>query len=200
MKLVLIGSNDSEICEMEIHRDSQPISMLIPELCLSNDTIQNLDKYSNVYPDSFNQVRKIWQIRLRLCWDTIPDSRQKAFQQLLRTKPQLQWEAVPDLSFDNDDFLSPITIYPIMIQCSISPLSFKRTSAIVSFGPIGVFIPQFYFLENTLFSCCPVEATIAYANFLQRSAKKNYFARRFHLRQLYWSHLRHLRSLHVALP
>ncbi|KAM3727323.1 Lysine-specific demethylase JMJ17 [Dirofilaria immitis] len=284
MKLVLIGSNDSEICEMEIHRDSQPISMLIPELCLSNDTIQkvlliinnkvvhkfelscdqilkdiisiadlngesvkinssvqigfdfslmilskhipfriidcwteqnnhranflkngipekdsqsvplcqlfdgidnignnfnsnigSLDKYSNVYPDSFNQVRKIWQIRLRLCWDTIPDSRQKAFQQLLRTKPQLQWEAVPDLSFDNDDFLSPITIYPIMIQCSISPLSFKRTSAIVSFGPIGVFIPQFYFLENTLFSCCPVEATIAYANFLQRSAKKKLF-------------------------
>uniref|UniRef100_A0A183GYD2 Recep_L_domain domain-containing protein n=1 Tax=Onchocerca flexuosa TaxID=387005 RepID=A0A183GYD2_9BILA len=274
MKLVLISSNDRKTCEMEIHGGIQPISMLVPELCLSNDTMQkillmtgnktihefqlscdqdiisvadlngesvkinssvqigfdfslvilskhipfriidcwteqnnhrtkflkngipvrdsrsvplcqlfdgidnvgynfnsnigHLDEYNNVHPASINQMRKIWQIRLRLGWDAIPDSRQKAFQQLLRTKPQLQWEAVPDLLFDSKDFSSPVTIYPIMIQCSILPLSFERTSVIVSFGPIGVFIPQFYFLENAFFSCCPVKTTIAYANLLDR--------------------------------
>uniref|UniRef100_A0A8R1XSK0 Uncharacterized protein n=1 Tax=Onchocerca volvulus TaxID=6282 RepID=A0A8R1XSK0_ONCVO len=259
MKLVLISLNDSKTCEMEINGDFQPISMLVPEFCLSNDTLQkdiisaanlngesvninssvqigfdfslvilskhipfriidcwteqnnhrakflkngiperdsrsmplcqlfdgidnfeynfnsnisHLDEYNNVHPASINQMRKIWQIRLRLGWDAIPDSRQKAFQQLLRTKPQLQWEAVPDLLFDSKDFLSPVTIYPIMIQCSILPLSFERTSVIVSFGPIGVFIPQFYFLENAFFSCCPVETTIAYANLLDRSVGK----------------------------
>lgn len=42
MRLVLIGGNDSKICEMEMHGDSQPISMMIPEICLSNDTTQKV--------------------------------------------------------------------------------------------------------------------------------------------------------------
>uniref|UniRef100_A0A915PWQ5 Uncharacterized protein n=1 Tax=Setaria digitata TaxID=48799 RepID=A0A915PWQ5_9BILA len=253
MKLVLIGLNESRKCEMEVIGDSQPISMLVPNACLSDDTTQKdiisvadlngesieinssvqigfdlslviwskrklfrivdcwteqnnhrtnflkngiperdsqaaplcqlFDEISNYQYDSdnsnqivsANQMRKMWQIRLRLAWDALPDSRQKALQQLLRTKPVLQWDAVPDLSIDINDFLSPITIYPIMIQCSLSPLSSKRTLVITSFGPIGVFIPQFYFLENTLFSCCPVEATVAYANRLHRSHQKKLF-------------------------
>ncbi|VDK48870.1 unnamed protein product [Gongylonema pulchrum] len=85
---------------------------------------------------------------------------------MLRTKPQLQWEAVPDLSFDQQNQQIPVTIYPIIVQCSVVVVSFKT-----SFGPIGVFIPQFYFLKNALFSCCPIETTIAYARLLQRSVK-----------------------------
>uniref|UniRef100_A0AAF5PLX6 Bm337 n=1 Tax=Wuchereria bancrofti TaxID=6293 RepID=A0AAF5PLX6_WUCBA len=280
MKLVFIGANDTKTCEMKMDSGSQPISMLIPEVCLSNDTIQKvllatdskiihkfeiscdqvltdiilaadlndesveinssvqigfdlslmisskhipfrivdcwteqnnhranflkngiperdsrsvplcqlfdrannfegnispLDKSSNIQQSSINQISKVWQIWLRLGWDIIPDSRQKALQQLLRTRPQLQWKAIPDFLFDTKDFLSPITIYPIMIQCSISPLSFKQTSVIASFGPIGVFIPQFYFLQDFLFSCCPVETTIAYSNLLRRSTQKKFF-------------------------
>uniref|UniRef100_A0A1I7VPZ1 FSA_C domain-containing protein n=1 Tax=Loa loa TaxID=7209 RepID=A0A1I7VPZ1_LOALO len=250
MKLVLIGLNDTKICEMEMHADSQPINMLIPEICLSKDTTQKdivlaadlngesvtinssvqigfdislmisskhepfrivdcwteqnnhrasflkngiperdsrsaplcqlFDGASNLEHNKFqrsstNRMRKVWQIRVRLGWDAIPDSRQKAFQQLLRTKPQLQWEAVPDLLLDTEDFLSPITIYPIMIQCSISLLSLRQTLVIASFGPIGVFIPQFYFLEDSLFSCCPVETTMAYANLLQHPTQTKLF-------------------------
>uniref|UniRef100_A0A912H4H3 Bm337, isoform a; Bm337, isoform c n=2 Tax=Brugia malayi TaxID=6279 RepID=A0A912H4H3_BRUMA len=280
MKLVFIGTNYTKTCEMEMDSGSQPISILIPKVCLSNDTIQKvlltadskiihkfeiscdqvlkdiiiaadlngesieinssvqigfdlslmisskhipfrivdcwteqnnhranflkngiperdsrsvplcqlsnrannfesninpLNKYSNFQQSSINQISKVWQIWLRLGWDIMPDSRQKALQQLLRTKPQLQWKAIPDFLFDTKDFLSPITIYPIMIQCSISPLSFKRTSGIASFGPIGVFIPQFYFLEDFLFSCCPVETTIAYSNLLRHLAQKKFF-------------------------
>lgn len=106
-------------------RDSRSVP-----LCQVSDGTSNfghnigpLDKHNNVQYLSTTQMRKMWQIQLRLGWDAIPDSRQKALQQLLRTKPQLQWEAVPDLSFDTEDFLSPVTIYPIMIKCSISPLS-----------------------------------------------------------------------------
>ncbi|VBB34419.1 unnamed protein product [Acanthocheilonema viteae] len=158
-------------------RDSQSVP-----LCQLFDGTDNFDyntdpfdKYNNVQSSTIDQMRKKWQIQLRLGWDALPDSRQKALQQLLRTKPQLQWEAVPDLSLDKEDFLSPITIYPIMIHCSISPLSFTRTSVITSFGPIGVFIPQFYFLEDALFACCPVETTIAYANLLRHPLQKKLF-------------------------
>uniref|UniRef100_A0A0R3RMT1 Phosphatidylinositol-glycan biosynthesis class X protein n=1 Tax=Elaeophora elaphi TaxID=1147741 RepID=A0A0R3RMT1_9BILA len=284
IKLVTIGLNDSKICEMKVGENSQPepISLLIPEICLSNNTTQKilmiagneiihkfefscdqmwkniiaaanlngesvtinssvqigfdfnliisskhipfriidcwteqnnhranilkngiperdsrsvplcqlfndansfddsidpLNKYDNGQHSAIitNEMRKMWHIRLRLGWDALPDSRQKAFRQLLRTKPHLQWEAVPDLSFDTDDFLSPITIYPITIQCSVSPFSSKQSSAIVSFGPIGVFIPQFYFLEDALFPCCPMEATIAYANLLRHPIQKKFF-------------------------
>ncbi|CAG9531424.1 unnamed protein product [Cercopithifilaria johnstoni] len=156
-------------------KDSQsvPLCQLFDGTNKFEYNIDPIDKYNNIQrSSSINQMRKIWEIRLRLGWDALPDSRQKALQQLLRTKPQLQWEAVPDLSFDTEDFLSPITIYPIMIHCSISPLSFTQTSVTASFGPIGVFIPQFYFLENVLFSCCPVETTIAYANLLRHPIQK----------------------------
>ncbi|VDN05563.1 unnamed protein product [Thelazia callipaeda] len=43
---------------------------------------------------------------------------------------------------------------------------------IISFGPFGIFIPQFYFLQNLFFSCCPLETTIAYTKILQRAAQK----------------------------
>lgn len=107
-------------------RDSQsvPLCQLFDgtdklEFKYDNDNTDNSNQQSFAY----NQIRKMWEIRLRLSWDALPDSRQKALQQLLRTKPQLQWEAVPDLSLNIDDFSSPITIYPIMIHCTISPLS-----------------------------------------------------------------------------
>ncbi|VDM91917.1 unnamed protein product [Litomosoides sigmodontis] len=156
-------------------RDSQsvPLCQLIDEA--DKFEFKYANDSSDRQPFAYNKMRKMREIRLRLSWDALPDSRQKALQQLLRTKPQLQWEAVPDLSLNMDDFLSPITIYPIMIHCTIAPLSPTRTSIIASFGPIGVFIPQFYFLEDALFSCCPIEATIAYANLLQRSKQKKLF-------------------------
>lgn len=52
---------------------------------------------------------------------------------------------------------------------------FTQNAIITSFGPIGVFIPQFYFLQDMLFSCCPVEKTIAYANLLQNPIPKKFF-------------------------
>lgn len=100
-------------------RDSQ----LVP-LCQLFDGA-SIVEHNNVHQQfgDINEIRKVWKIRVRLGWDTLPDSRQKALQQLLRTKPNLQWEAVPDLLLHTNNFLSPITIYPIMIQCSLSPIS-----------------------------------------------------------------------------